>query len=223
MSWWEFWKPKKERLDFVRDYLMINEEIIPGGRSISQLKFTVLDTETTGLEPAKDSILSFGALKISEQKIQISTAVEWYPMSENLTGKAAQIHGLIGIPEQISLDEFLEKLLAYLGNTILVGHHIGFDLEMIGKVLKPFGISKLLNPVVDTLNFAIRLEHGPQIDLSRIQMGDYSLDELCGRYGIEVDDRHTAGGDALLTAQLFLKLLKLAERKGIKNYKDLLR
>jgi DNA polymerase-3 subunit epsilon len=54
-------------------------------------------------------------------------------------------------------------------------------------------------------------------------MGTYSLDELCIRYGIEMDDRHTAAGDAFLTAQLFLKLLKLAEKKGIRNFKDLLR
>lgn len=223
MSWWEFWKPKTERLDFVRDFLAINELTSPGVRSISQLKFTVLDTETTGLEPSKDSILSFGAVKISDLKIQIPTAVEWYPKSENDTGKSAQIHGLVEISDQISLDEFLKRLLLYFGNSIIVGHHIGFDLEMISKELKAFGINRIPNPVIDTLDFSIRLEHGPQVDQSRIHMADYSLDELCKRYKIESDDRHTAGGDAFLTAQLFLKLLKKAERKGILTYKDLIR
>lgn len=223
MSWWEFWKPKTERLEFIRDFLDVNQDPIPSIRSISQLKFTVLDTETTGLEPAEDLILSFGAVKISGLKIQISSAVEWYPKSEHTIGKAAQIHGLVGISNQISIKEFIKKLLSYLGNSIIVGHHIGFDLVMIGKLLKPFGLDQLPNPVIDTLDLAIRLEHGPQAELSRISMGPYSLDELCKRYGIDRDDRHTAGGDAFLTAQLFIKLLKLAEKKGIRTYKELIR
>ncbi|WP_111669209.1 3'-5' exonuclease [Algoriphagus litoralis] len=223
MSWWEFWKPKKERLDFVRDFLAGNETPIPGIRSISQLKFTVLDTETTGLDPAKDSILSFGAVKVESMKIQVPTAVEWYPKSGIIPGKAAQIHGLIDIIDQISEEEFVKLLLPYLGDSVLVGHHIGFDLEMIGKIVRPFGIAQMPNPVIDTLNFAVRLEHGPQADLSRIPMGAYSLDELCIRFGIELEDRHTAAGDAFLTAQLFLKLLRLAEKKGIRTYKELLR
>lgn len=223
MSWWEIWKPKEERLDFVRDFLAANEESIPGIRSISQLKFTILDTETTGLDSTKDAILSFGAVKISDMKIQIPTAVEWYPKSENTAGKAAQIHGLVDICDQISVEEFVKKLLPYLGDSIIVGHHIGFDLEMIGKVLRPFGISRLPNPILDTLNLAIRLEHGPQADQSRISMAAYTLDELCSRFGIEIDDRHTAAGDAFLTAQLFLKLLRIADKKGIRTYKELLR
>lgn len=223
MSWWEFWKPKTERLEFVRDFLEVNEQNVPGVRSINQLDFIVLDTETTGLDSSKDSILSFGAVKISDLKIQVNTAVEWYPKSENVTGKAAQIHGLVGISDQILIDEFLKRLLPYLGNSIIVGHHIRFDLEMISKDLKVFGLNRLPNAVIDTLDLAIRIEYGPNSDLSRIPMGDFGLDQLCKRYGIEMDDRHTAGGDAFLTAQLFLKLLKLAERKGIKNYKSLIR
>lgn len=223
MSWWEFWKPKRERLEFVRDFLEKNAQTIPGIRSIEQLQFTVMDTETSGLDPGKDSILSFGAVKISDMKIQIPTAVEWYPRAENSGGKTAQIHGLVAIPNQISLEEFLKKLLPYLGNSIVVGHHIGFDLEMIERQLKPFGIEKLPNPVIDTMNLAIRLEHGPHADRSRINLETYSLDALCLRYGIETDDRHTAAGDAFLTAQLFLKLLKKCSQKGIINFKDLMK
>ncbi len=223
MSWWKFWKPKTERHEFIKDFLAINTQPIPGVRSINQLVFTVLDTETTGLDPSKDSILSFGAVKISDLKIQITTAVEWYPMSEKSGGKTSQIHGLVGISDQIFLDDFLKKFLSYLGNSIIVGHHIGFDLEMISKHLKSEGLAQFPNSVIDTLDLAIRLEHGPHADRSSIGMGSYSLDELCIRFGIDSDDRHTAGGDAFLTAQLFLKLLKLAEKKGIKNYENLMK
>lgn len=223
MSWWEFWKPKQERLDFVREFLELNQVEIPGIRSIEQLDFTVFDTETTGLDPAKDSILSVGAVKISNLKIQVSSAEEWYPKAEKIGGKASQIHGLVEISDQISAEEFFRRFLPYLGNSILVGHHIGFDLDMISKQLSTFGVGRLPNAVIDTLNFAIRLEHGPQADWTKINMALYSLDSLCSRFGIELDDRHTAAGDAFLTAQLFLKLLKVAARKGIISYRDLMK
>lgn len=223
MSWWKFWKPKHERLEFIRDFLENNAQPIPGIRSFDQLKFTVLDTETSGLDPTKDSILSCGAVKISELKIQVSTSAEWYPVAENSGQKTATIHGLIAFPDQIPTEEFLKLLLAYLSNSILVGHHIGFDLEMLERQLRSFGLEKLPNPVIDTLNLAIRLEHGPQADRTRINLETYSLDSLCRRYGIETDDRHTAAGDAFLTAQLFLKLLKKCSQKGINNFKDLMK
>ena len=210
-------------MDFVRDFLEINAQSIPGVRSIDQLNFTVIDTETSGLDPAKDSILSFGAVKISEGKIRVQSSVEWYPKSKNSGGKTAPIHGLVGLQGQIPLEDFLKKLLPYLGNSILVGHHVGFDLELLEKELKPFGITKLPNPVLDSGNLAIRLEQGPQADRNRINLESYSLDALCNRYGIQTDDRHTAAGDAFLTAQLFLKLLKKCNLKGIRNFKELAR
>ncbi|WP_026966709.1 3'-5' exonuclease [Algoriphagus terrigena] len=223
MSWWEFWKPKAERLDFIRDFLEINAQPITGIRSIDQLNFTVIDTETSGLDPAKDSILSFGGVKIFERKIQIQSSVEWYPTAKNSGGKTAPIHGLVGIQDQIPLEDFLKKLLPYLANSILVGHHVGFDLELLEKELKPFGIERLPNAVLDTGNLAIRLEHGPHADRSRINLESYSLDALCARYGIETDDRHTAAGDAFLTAQLLLKLLKKCHAKGIQDFKNLMK
>ena len=223
MSWWEFWKPKAERLDFIRDFLEINAQPITGIRSIDQLNFTVIDTETSGLDTAKDSILSFGGVKIFERKIQIQSSVEWYPTAKNSGGKTAPIHGLVGIQDQIPLEDFLKKLLPYLANSIVVGHHVGFDLELLEKELKPFGIERLPNAVLDTGNLAIRLEHGPHADRSRINLESYSLDALCTRYGIETDDRHTAAGDAFLTAQLLLKLLKKCHAKGIDDFKNLMK
>lgn len=223
MSWWEFWKAKPAQRDFVSEFLRENEEAIAGARALEQLRFTVLDTETSGLDPRKDSILSFGAVKVSGLKIQVSSAVEWYPESPNNGGKTAPIHGLVGIPNPIAAEDFAKQVLAYVGNSIIVGHHIGFDLEILGKQLGFFGLERLPNPVLDTLSLAIRLEHGPHADRGRIHLESYSLDSLCARYGIETEDRHTAAGDAFLTAQLLLKLLKKCRQKGILNLKDLLK
>jgi DNA polymerase-3 subunit epsilon len=218
MSWWEFWKPKSAKSDFVASFLEQSKAAIPGIRAIDQLNFVVLDTETTGLNPAEDFILSFGAVKLSKMTIRVSTAVEWYPVSPKNGKGTAAIHGLIESKTPVQISDFVPNLLAYLGDSILVGHHLGFDLEMLLKTCRPFGLEEFPNFCVDTMNLAIRLEQGPNADRHHFKPGDYSLDALCDRYGIEKDDRHTAAGDAFLTAQLLLKLLIVAKNKGIKDF-----
>ncbi|MDI1323809.1 MAG: 3'-5' exonuclease [Algoriphagus sp.] len=221
MSWWEFWKARGEKADFVASFLELAKTSIPGIRAIDQLNFTVLDTETTGLNPAEDFILSFGAVKISQMTIQVSTAVEWYPVSPKNGKATAAIHGLLESKTPVQIADFVPNLLSYLGSSILVGHHLGFDLEMLLKTCKPFGLEDFPNPCIDTMNLAIRLEHGPNADRHQIKSEEYGLDSLCDRYGITKDDRHTAAGDAFLTAQLLLKLLVVAKKKGIKDFASL--
>jgi DNA polymerase-3 subunit epsilon len=177
-----------------------------------------LDTETTGLDPAKDHILSFGAVKINEQKIQISTSVEWYLKSSKKGKDAIPIHGLMGNEKEVSLENFSVQLLHYLNSNILVGHHLGFDLEMLQKALSPVGLERVTNPCIDTASLAIRIDYGLMVDRNRINFKEYTLDSLCQRFNIKTHDRHTAGGDAFLTASLFLKLLKLASKKGINTW-----
>ncbi|TDQ17336.1 DNA polymerase-3 subunit epsilon [Algoriphagus boseongensis] len=223
MSWWKLGKKSNPKKDFVKEFLLKNEDKIPDIRRIDQLEFVVLDTETSGLNPEKDQILSFGAVKIWNLKIMVSESLELYPMTNTGFESSAKIHGMVGAESRIDLEEFGRELLQFLGNGILVGHHIGFDLEMLLKSLTPFGLDRFPNPVIDTLNLAIRLEHGPMADWNQINQNDYSLDRLCTKFGIEPDDRHTAAGDALLTAQLFQKLLFKAKQKGIENFSELVR
>ena len=223
MSWWPFSRPKSELQDFVKEYLAKNGMQIPGIRTLDQLEFVVLDTETTGLDAKNDSILSFGAVKIVQKRILVNTAVEWYPESNHPLNQSPVIHGMVERKNQLSRSSFARMLLGYFSNAILVGHHVGFDLAMLQKLGSAFGIKRFPNPTIDTMDLAIRLDHGPSADLSHIQVKDYSLDALCEQFEIPLDDRHTAAGDAHLTGLLFLKLLKIAEAKGINSYAQLLR
>ncbi len=155
--------------------------------------------------------------------IQVSTAVEWYPVSPKNGKATAAIHGLLESKTPIQISDFVPNLLSYLGDSILVGHHLGFDLEMLLKTCKKFGLRDFPNPCIDTMNLAIRLEQGPNADRHQFKPEQYSLDALCDQYGIQKDDRHTAAGDAFLTAQLLLKLLMVAKKKGIKDFGNLMR
>ncbi|AGA77541.1 3'-5' exonuclease [Echinicola vietnamensis] len=190
---------------------------------ISELSFLVVDTETTGLDVKKDHILAFGGIKVSNNRILVQSSREQFVHSKKKNASSIKIHEIVQPSNAISPREFVRGFLPYLGSDILVAHHAGFDLAMIEKICYPFGLRKLANPVVDTGDLAMRLEHGIHYDPSRINLRDYSLDKLCERYNIPIQDRHTAAGDAFLTAQLLLKLLKEAEKRGVVTYGDLMR
>ena len=223
MSWWKFWQSDPKKSDFIQAYLEKNAQKIPGIRTLDQLEFVVLDTETTGFDLKKDQLISFGAVKIKNRKIQVSESVELRLKQKSPVSQSVRIHGILGDEKALSLEEFAEKTIPILGNSILVGHHVQFDLEMLLQVYRPFGLGQFPNPVLDTLSLCMRLDHGPLADYSQIKAEDYSLDSLCQRFGIETDDRHTASGDAFLTAQLLQKLLILAEKKGIDTFSKLIR
>ncbi|ERM83872.1 hypothetical protein P872_02305 [Rhodonellum psychrophilum GCM71 = DSM 17998] len=224
MGWLDFFgKKESAKAGFVKDYEALFVKGIPRMRPISQLNFIVLDTETTGLQPKTDYILSFGAVKVRGYTISVQSALEIYLNAPLQNRESMKVHEIMHSHEAFSLQDFAKDMLGFIGTDILVGHHIGFDIAMLEKALKPFGLKKLLNPLIDTKDLAVRLEMGPNYDTRYGKPGEFSLDELCGRYHISLDDRHTAAGDAFLTAQLLLKLLKIAEQKGIQDYGALMR
>ena len=224
MGWFDFLK--KDAIvpsTFVLEYQSLFKEKIPKSLPISQLIFTVLDTETTGLNSKTDEIISYGSIKVQGYSIKVNSVQEFYLKPKNKDKTAVKIHGMVKNEGFLSQEDFAKSLLNDIGGSILVAHHAGFDVHMLEKAVRRFGLKRIHNPVIDTLDLAIRLEVGLNHNPRLINRLDYSLDTLCSRYQIPLDDRHTASGDAFLTAQLLLKLLKLAEKAGIKAYGDLMR
>ncbi|MCL6258532.1 3'-5' exonuclease [Aquiflexum sp. TKW24L] len=224
MGWVDFLLGKKiPKSTFVVDYEFGFEKKIPSLRTIPQLSFVVLDTETTGFNPKIDHILSFGAIKLKGYSLKVDTSMERYLDAPIQNRESVKVHEILYSIETSPLKDFGRDFLTYVGADIIVGHHIGFDLTMLEKTLRPFGFKEFLNPVIDTKYLAMRLEKGPHYDTDTAKAEEYSLDAVCERYGIELTDRHTAAGDAFVTAQLLMKLLKIAETKGIKDFGGLMR
>ncbi|WP_229239753.1 3'-5' exonuclease [Echinicola soli] len=223
MSWWKIFKKRPMKSAMVKHYEENFTKPISKKLPISELTFVVVDTETSGLDPKKDHILAFGGIKITNNRILVQSSREQFVQSKRKNASSIKIHEILQPQNAVSPREFVRGFLPYLGSDILVAHHAGFDLAMLEKICEPLGLRKLQNPVVDTGDLAMRLEHGIHYDPSRINLRDYSLDKLCERYKVPVHDRHTAAGDAFLTAQLLIKLLKEAEKKGVVTYGDLMR
>ncbi|HLT08401.1 MAG TPA: 3'-5' exonuclease [Cyclobacteriaceae bacterium] len=223
MAWFDIFKAQQiQKASFVEAYEALFQKPQLKELPISELLFTVLDTETTGLNSKHDELVSYGSIQVKEGIILVKSVKEYYLQSSKQSKEAIKVHGIVKQEGFTRPEVFVKEMLEEIKDTIVVAHHAGFDKAMLEKAAKPYGLKRILNPVVDTYALAVRLEIGKNYNPRLVHRTDYSLDKLCERYHISLDDRHTAAGDAFLTAQLLLKLLKKAERVGIKTYGDLM-
>lgn len=188
------------------------EEEIKG--DIDSTRFVVLDTETTGFDYEKDRILCIGAIVLQNYRIPIQESLEVYIQQDHYNNSTAQIHGILkaSVLDRPNELEGLQQFLDYLGDSIIVAHHTFFDLTMINKALERNGLPKLKNKSLDTAHlYKKTLLYSPLL----VRKESYTLDELADKFDISKKDRHTAMGDAYITAIAFLKILnKLKVKKG---------
>lgn len=166
-------------------------------------RYVVFDCETTGLDYKRDRILSIGAVAITDNKIEVNDYFEVFVIQELFKPESVPIHGIMrdGKEEKIVEAEAIIRFLDYIKNATLVGHHVDFDIELINKALDRLNLGTIKNQYMDTDAMYQKLKHLPFEE-------HRSLDELCDIFKIRKTERHTASGDAYITALLFLKLKK---------------
>jgi len=201
MSLFNFWKKEDNLFD---------ENI-----SIEETRFVVLDTETTGFDYDNDRILCIGALVLQNNMISIQDSFEVYIQQDHYDKSTAQIHGILKdfVLKRPNELEALQQFLTYLGDSIIIAHHTIFDVTMINKALERNGLAPLTNKTLDTAH----LYKKTLIKSHLFERKDhYTLDDLADKFDISKKDRHTALGDAYITAIAFLKIVKkLKEKKEI--------
>jgi DNA polymerase-3 subunit epsilon len=203
----------------VQNYLAVVEKLPDDDQPMDSLRFVSLDCETTGTDAKKDRLITIGAITVREGEILLEDQFEaLLRISHNtssvlLHGIPAEVAARDGVEESVALRGFLK----YLGNSVIVGHHIGFDVEVIQRACqRSFGID-LSNRWVDTMELTLHLEDAGAFEALRERVStrnpfrDFSLDGLCRLFHVDPHDRHTAAGDAFITAQIFLKLLRMAK------------
>ncbi|MBS7232954.1 3'-5' exonuclease [Flavobacterium psychroterrae] len=208
MSLFNFWK---------KEVSLFNENL-----TIEETRFVVLDTETTGFDYDNDRILCIGALVLQNGTISIQNSFEVYPEQDHYDKATAQIHGILKafIIQRPTELEALEQFLVFLGDSIIIAHHTVFDVTMINKALERNGLPQLTNKRLDT---AI-LYKKTLIKSHLFERKDhYTLDDLADKFDISKKDRHTALGDAYITAIAFLKIVKKLKEKKESNLNSLFR
>ena len=209
-------------MNLLKSFLKIwkkEENLFDENITIEETRFVVLDTETTGLDYDNDRILCIGALVLQKNSIVVQDSLEIYIQQEHYEKSTAQIHGIlkdfvVTKPTEI---EALQQLLDLLGNSIIIAHHTIFDITMINRALERNGLPILINKTLDTSY----LYKKTLIESHLFERkNNYSLDDLADKLDISKKDRHTALGDAYITAIAFLKIVKkLKEKKNVNlNY-----
>ena len=178
-------------------------------RALTDLTYTVFDTETTGLDPqGGDEIISIGAVRIVNGRIlQEERFDQLIDPQRHLPWASVKYHGIR--PEMLDGQPTIEQVLPdfhrYADNTVLVGHNVAFDLRMLQLKESATGI-QFDNPVLDTmlLSAVVHPAHN-----------DHHLSAIAERLGVRIVGRHTALGDAMATGQIFLKLIPLLKENGV--------
>lgn len=182
-----------------------------GEQPLLEQRFVVVDVETTGLHLNRDQILSIGAVVIDQGGIPLSQQFERTLLREYRDpGPSVLIHGIA--PSEIAAgDEPTEVLLDFLefvGESPLLAFHARFDQQMLSRAFKDSLGYKLRHPFLDLAEMAPML--CPQ--LGKPQTG---LDEWMELFGLQVQQRHNACADALVSAELALVLFNRATRQEI--------
>ncbi|WP_298479841.1 3'-5' exonuclease [uncultured Maribacter sp.] len=215
-----WFKSKKKYPEYWNRYESLFKEETP--QDISKIRFVVFDTETTGFSVISDRILCIGALSLENNKIQVHNSFEVYVKQNVYKEESAKIHGILNNSKKnlISEEESVIQFLAYLGNAVIIAHHAMFDINMFNQALGRLGLPELKNKYLDTST----LYKKTQLKSNLLKKQDfYTLDELTDKFDISKEDRHTALGDAYITAIAFLKILTELKKKKTVTLKVLLK
>jgi len=182
--------------------------------SLKNITYTVFDTETTGLDPdGGDEIISIAAVRIVNSRIIYQDIFEeLVDPKRDIPLESYKIHGINYemVTGKKDINAILPMFKKFASDTVLVGHNIAFDMKMLKVKEKTSGI-KFTGPVLDTLLLSAILhplhEH-------------HDMENIARRLGVNILGRHTALGDAIASAEIFLKLLPILNSNGILTLRD---
>ena len=178
-------------------------------RLLIELSYTVFDTETTGLAPSQgDEIIQIGAARIVAGKLRRQDCFEQLvDPKRDISAASIPIHGIRPdmVAGQPTIGEVLPAFHAFAQDTVLVAHNAAFDMRFLQLKEAATGV-RFEQPVLDTLLLSALVHPNQE---------SHRLEAIAERFGVTVAGRHTAMGDAFVTAEVFLKLIPLLADKGI--------
>ncbi|SFJ86802.1 3'-5' exonuclease [Celeribacter neptunius] len=185
---------------------------------LAELSYVVFDTETTGLLPSQgDEICQIAALRLVNGKVIENESIDQLVNpGRNIPASSTEVHHITNemVKHAPKIDVAGRQLHSFARGAVLVAHNAPFDLEFLRRHEADIG-EKFTNPVLDT------------VLLSAIVFGqseEHTLDAISDRLGIRIppEARHTAMGDTIATAEVFIKLVRMAGEKGIVTFGDAL-
>jgi len=175
------------------------------------LDAVVLDTETTGLDPASARLVEVAAVRVAGGRIdEASTFRRLVRPGVTIPAAATAIHGIddAAVAQAPPFAEVWRELSAFVGDAVVIGHSIGFDLAVLKRECDRAGLA-----FARPRSLCVRLLG----EVAGRDLAGYSLDQLAAWLGVEVTGRHSALGDAAATAQVFLALLPRLRAQNVRT------
>ena len=180
-------------------------------RPLAELAYTVFDTETTGLSPSEgDEIIAIGAVRIVNGRLlEQETFEQLVDPRRPVRPESQRVHGISSemLAGQPGIEQVLPAFHRFAEDTVLVAHNAAFDMRFLQLKEAGTGV-RFGQPVLDTLMLSALVHPGHA-------EAEHRLDDIAHRLGVAVTGRHTALGDAMVTGQVFLKLVPLLAERGI--------
>lgn len=179
---------------------------------LSELPGLVLDTETTGLDVDLDRMCSIGAVRTHGARIYTGAAFDrLVNPGRSIPARSTAVHGITNamvatVPGPAGV---LPDLLPLMHHTVLIGHNTGYDLAMLRHGAREAGLAWQDPPSLDLLLLAAALDPDET---------DLNLESIALRLGVHVSGRHTALGDALVTAAVYVRLLPQMADRGVTSF-----
>lgn len=178
----------------------------PGVR-MDEAELVALDFETTGLDPQRDHVIAAGWVLVRGGRIVMATAREVRARHASAAGvgQSAVIHGILDsdLDDADGVEALLETLLPELAGRAIVAHAASIERGFLAALLRRLGGVPMPNPFIDTLALERRLIEGAGGRVRELH-GDLTLDACRARRGLPGHQRHSAGADAIATAELLL-------------------
>ena len=181
---------------------------------LADLTCVVFDTETTGLDPTADRIVQIAGVRIARGRLTGEAFDTLVDPGRPIPPRTTAIHGITdamvaGAPDMTAA---LTAFHHFAEDAVLICHNAPFDMGLLRAATAETG-AHFDNRVLDTVLLSAMVWGGAV---------PHTLDALTQRLGIEIppEDRHTAMGDTLATAQAFLRMIPALEAKGISRFEE---
>ena len=177
----------------------------------------MIDTETTGLDPGKARVLEFAAVRIAGGRLDTAGSLRrLIDPGEPIPAAATRVHGIddakvAGAPRFAAA---WPEIADALGDAILIGHSVGFDLAVLARECARAGLAWTPPAALDTRLLG---------EIAEPNLADFSLENLAAWLGVEIADRHSALGDALAAARVFDALIPRLRGRNIRTLAEAIR